>query len=99
MIIIYLDRKKFAPSLTKSLISDTSPSEKDGGVEDVKMTQLGSDKSELVFESTASTTPDPDTEKPKRPSKDSRTRWLFLIIYLAISVPLMIISIALIAAL
>lgn len=59
------------------------------------MTQRGSDESELVTVTTTS----PDSEKPKRPSKDSRIRWMFLIIYLAISVPMIIISIALVAAL
>lgn len=64
------------------------------------MSQLVSESELVTDESTASTIPDSEKPSPvKRPSEDSRTRWLCLVIYLAISVPLMIISIAFVAAL
>lgn len=99
-MLMFIDGKKLAPSLTKPFINYISPPKKDGGIELVKMTQVGSESQLVTEESMTSTVP--DSEKPsliKRPSEDSRTRWLCLVIYLAISVPLMIISIALVAAL
>lgn len=99
-MLIFIDRKKLAPSLTKPFMAYISPPRKDGGIELVKMTQLGSENQLVTEESTTSTIPDSEKPSPiKRPSEDSRTRWLCLVIYLAISVPLMIISIALVAAL
>ena len=81
-----LDRKKLAPPLTECCIpgDDEECNKKD----ETELQQAGADKTEK------------DEEKPrKQPSKDSPLRWASLIIYLVIAVPLVIVSIVLVAAL
>ena len=89
MVLLTLDRKKLAPSCTKSLIPKKEAAEKS-----VKMTNFSNGKADDSPDIT-----EEDVKPKKEPSKDSPIRWASLAIYLVVSTPLIVTMVALVAAL
>ena len=92
-LLTNLDRKKLAPSLTKSLI--TSPDEEPVEFE---LSSVAVTEKKLVDEDPPDVTKE-DMKPKKEPSKDSSIRWTSLVVYLVVSTPLIVAMVALVATL
>lgn len=93
----YEDGKQLAPSLTKALIPTSNVYTSEHALQ---LSQMDSVKKAPEGGDDANT--DTPIEKPppkKMPSKDSPLRWASLIIFLVISIPLLLITVILVAAL
>ena len=96
----HIERGSTAPSLVKPLLTLSSSSEKtlpgtgSGRVELVALAVVGGsgDKYEPSEDK-----PEPSEDKLKIPSKDAPLRWLFLGIFLAVLIPIMIALIMMVA--
>ncbi len=83
-LYLFSDRAKLSPSLIKTLVSGGgkgSSSEKNQGVE---LAVLGEKPAE------------PGADEPKLPSRDSPLRWAGLVVFAAVSIPLLLTIIILI---
>ena len=84
----HIERGSTAPSLVKPLLTHSSSPEK---------TSPGSGGVELAVVGGSGDKSEPSEDKPKIPSKDAPLRWLFLGIFLAVLIPIMIALIVMVA--